>query len=169
MAVRRCSRCAPPRRRVIDEFARLAEAYQPGAHCTRLPCIDNADGWNVIGTTRLTARAPAQRRSPVIGRLALCALLLGPPICAARAQSGVPIWPGTKPLRFEVIAAAGGLADSVPRALANSLAASIAVPVVVENRPGAGGNAAAAVVARAEPDGHTLLGTGSNPGRNPTL
>jgi len=81
----------------------------------------------------------------------------------------VPVWPGTKPIRFEVIAAPGGLVDSVPRTLSNSLAASIGVPVVVENRPGAGGNVAAAVVARAEPDGHTLLVTGSNQAVNPTL
>jgi tripartite-type tricarboxylate transporter receptor subunit TctC len=103
------------------------------------------------------------------GRLALCAALLGGLVGAARAQSGAPNWPGTKPLRFEVTAAAGGLIDFVPRTLSNHLAASIGVPVVVENRPGAGGNIAAAVVARAEPDGHTLLVTGSNQAANPTL
>ena len=59
--------------------------------------------------------------------------------------------------------------DIVPRALSNYLSASIGVPVVVENRPGAGGNVAAAVVARAEPDGHMLLVTGSNQAVNPTL
>jgi tripartite-type tricarboxylate transporter receptor subunit TctC len=96
-------------------------------------------------------------------------LLLGGFFGAAWAQSGVPVWPGTKPIRFEVIAAPGGLVDIVPRTLSNSLAASIGVPVVVENRPGAGGNVAAAVVARAEPDGHTLLVTGSNQAVNPTL
>jgi tripartite-type tricarboxylate transporter receptor subunit TctC len=96
-------------------------------------------------------------------------LLLGGFFGAAGAQSGAPVWPGTKPIRFEVIAAPGGLVDIVPRTLSNSLAASIGVPVVVENRPGAGGNVAAAVVARAEPDGHTLLVTGSNQAVNPTL
>jgi tripartite-type tricarboxylate transporter receptor subunit TctC len=103
------------------------------------------------------------------GRLALCAALLGGLAGAARAQSGAPNWPGTKPLRFEVTAAAGGLIDFVPRALSNQLAASIGVPVVVENRPGAGGNIAAAVVARAEPDGHALLVTGSSQAVNSTL
>jgi tripartite-type tricarboxylate transporter receptor subunit TctC len=61
------------------------------------------------------------------------------------------------------------LPDIVPRVLSNFLSASIGVPVVVENRPGAGGNIAAAVVARAEPDGHMLLVTSANQAVNPTL
>src|SRR5580704_9312430 len=153
--------------RAVDEFARLAEAYQARAHCTRFPCIDKADDRSVIGAIRSTARAPAQWRCTIAGGLAL--LLLGGLFCVARAQSGEPDWPGTKPIRAEVVAAAGGLVDIVPRTLSNSLAASIGVPVVVENRPGAGGNVAATVVARAEPDGHTLLVTGSNQAVNPTL
>ncbi len=111
--------------------------------------------------------ATAQRRGAFAGGLAL--LLLGGLLCAAWAHSGVLDWPDTKPIRFEVVAAAGGLVDIVPRTLSNSLAASIGVPVVVENRPGAGGNVAAAVVARAEPDGHTLLVTGANLVVNSTL
>ena len=58
-------------RRAVDEFARLAEAYQPGAHCTRFPCIDKADDRNVIGTIRPAALAPAQRRCAIAG--ACCA------------------------------------------------------------------------------------------------
>jgi tripartite-type tricarboxylate transporter receptor subunit TctC len=155
--------------RAIDQFARLAEAYQPWAHYTRFPCGDKADDRNVIGAIRPTKPAPAQRRPAMAGRLALWALLLGGLLCAARAQSGAPDWPGTKPIHFEVVAAAGGLVDIVPRTLSNPLAASLGVPVVVENRPGAGGNVAAAVVAHAEPGGHTLLVTGSNLVANRTL
>ena len=121
----------------------------------------------MIGTFRAAAFMPAQWRYAIAGGFAL--LLLGGLLCVARAQSGAPDWPGTKPIRFEVVAAAGGLIDIVPRTLSNHLAASIGVPVVVENRPGAGGNVAAAVVARAEPDGHMLFVTGSNLVVNQTL
>jgi tripartite-type tricarboxylate transporter receptor subunit TctC len=96
-------------------------------------------------------------------------LLLAISLCAAQAASEGPNWPASKPIRFEVSAAAGGLVDMVPRQLSNYLSASIGVPVVVENRPGAGGNIAASLVARAEPDGHMLLVTGSNQAVNPTL
>ena len=96
-------------------------------------------------------------------------LLLAIPLCAAQAASDAPDWPAAKPVRFEVSAAAGGLIDLVPRQLSNYLSASIGVPVIVEDRPGAGGNIAAGLVARAEPDGHMLLVTGSNQAVNQTL
>ena len=99
----------------------------------------------------------------------LGALLLTSLLCAAQAASGAESWPGTMPLKFEVIAAAGGLSDLAARELSNYLPGFIGVPVVVENRPGAGGNIAAAVVARAAPDGHTLLVTSTNQAVNPTL
>ena len=65
----------------------------------------------MIGAIRSIKAALAQRRRAIAGRLALCALLLGGLLCAARAQSGAPDWPGTKPIHFEVVAAAGGLVD----------------------------------------------------------
>ena len=78
-------------------------------------------------------------------------------------------WPGQQPIKIEVISAAGGLTDIVPRQLSNYLSKSIGVPVIVEDRPGAGGNIAAGAVAKAAPDGHMLLVTGSNQAVNPTL
>jgi tripartite-type tricarboxylate transporter receptor subunit TctC len=102
-------------------------------------------------------------------RTKFCAFVLASALCAAPTAFGAEVWPGTRPLRFEVVTAAGGLPDLVPRRLSNHLSASIGVPVVVENRPGAGGNIAAAYVARAEPDGHMLLVTSTNETVNPTL
>lgn len=84
---------------------------------------------------------------------------------ASRAEN----WPGTKPFKFETVASAGGITDLVPRELSNYLSASLAVPVVVENRPGGAGNVAAAAVAKAAPDGHAILVTGVNQVVNPIL
>jgi tripartite-type tricarboxylate transporter receptor subunit TctC len=57
----------------------------------------------------------------------------------------------------------GGPADLAARALADGLQIRFGKPVVVENRPGGGGSAAASAVARAEPDGHTLMVAGEGP------
>ena len=64
---------------------------------------------------------------------------------------------------------AGGTVDAVARALANRLNAKWNVPVIVENRPGAGNTIGAAAVARAEPDGYTLLFANTSVSANPSL
>jgi len=91
-------------------------------------------------------------------RIALAALVAG--ACAAsRAQAQT--WP-TKPLRAFIPFAAGSATDLVPRALFEPLATELGQPIVVENRGGAGGTIAGNAVVRADPDGHTILATGSN-------
>ena len=79
--------------------------------------------------------------------LAAGALLAGNP--ALHAQ--------TAPMRILVGAPAGGTTDTMARTLATELGKILGRVVVVENRPGAGGNIAADAVAKAAPDGNTLL------------
>ncbi|CAN1554435.1 PBP2_Bug27 domain containing protein [Burkholderiaceae bacterium] len=63
----------------------------------------------------------------------------------------------TAPVRILVGAPAGGSTDTMARAVAHAMGQQLGRTVVVENRPGAGGNLAADAVARAAPDGQTLL------------
>jgi tripartite-type tricarboxylate transporter receptor subunit TctC len=85
-------------------------------------------------------------------RLRTCLLLLGLLPCLAAAQP----FP-SRQITIVVPFSPGSTSDLLPRVLAPLLSQSMDVPVVVENRPGAGGNVGAAVVAKGEASGHTLL------------
>ena len=82
---------------------------------------------------------------------------------AARAQIG------GAPLRILVGAPAGGSTDTLGRTLAASMGPLLNKTVIVENRPGAGGNIAADAVAKAAPDGNTLLLSFTSHAINATL
>ena len=84
----------------------------------------------------------------------------------AHAQSA---WP-SKPVRIVVPFAAGGTTDILARAMAPELQRVFGQPFIVDNKPGAGGNSGAAEVAKAPPDGYTLLmGTVGTHAINPAL
>ena len=81
---------------------------------------------------------------------AIIALLLtAAPLAFAQAPSG-------KPLRLLVGYAAGGGADILARLLAPALSEALGQPIIIDNRPGAGGTIAAAALAKVPPDGLTL-------------
>ena len=72
---------------------------------------------------------------------------------SASPQSGYP----NRQISFVVGFSAGGTTDIVARLIAEEMRRTLGEPIVIENKPGAGGNIGASIVAKAKPDGYTLL------------
>lgn len=84
--------------------------------------------------------------------VATLVVALGMPL-AALAQA----WPAAKPVRMVIPFPAGGATDIIGRAVAQRLSSALGQQVVVDNKPGAGGTIGADLVAKASPDGYTIL------------
>jgi tripartite-type tricarboxylate transporter receptor subunit TctC len=95
----------------------------------------------------------------------LAALALTALAGSAFAQAN---WPA-KPIRMIVPFTAGSVTDIVARTVADSMSKSLGQPIVIDNKPGAGGTIGAAQVARSEPDGYTLLIHSSGHALNPAI
>jgi tripartite-type tricarboxylate transporter receptor subunit TctC len=91
------------------------------------------------------------RHAPALRLAILCAL------CAAGAQAQAQHKYPSKPIRLVISTTAGGQPDMIARLITQKMHESWGQPVIVDNRPGGGGTLAASPVARATPDGHTLL------------
>ena len=87
-------------------------------------------------------------------RLVWC-VLAAVPACSSPAQAQEPAFPN-KPVRMIVSAAAGGITDIMARLIQEPVGRGLGQPMIVENKPGAGGAIAVDYVARSAPDGYTL-------------
>jgi tripartite-type tricarboxylate transporter receptor subunit TctC len=85
-------------------------------------------------------------------------------VAAAQAQA----WPA-KPIKFIVPFTAGSGTDIIARTVGEAMSRSLGQPIVVENKPGAGGTIGAAQVAKSEPDGYTILIHSSGHALNPAI
>jgi tripartite-type tricarboxylate transporter receptor subunit TctC len=97
-------------------------------------------------------------------RLLIVAAALALAATTARADT----WP-EKPVHIIVAFTPGSATDVIARSVANELSAKLGQPVIIENRPGAGGTIAAAQVTKAAPDGYTLLVNSSGHTVNPWI
>src|SRR3954469_15855935 len=87
----------------------------------------------------------------------ICSLALAALLPAALATSALAQGYPSKPIRFIVASQPGGLADMTPRLLAPKLQEALGQPIVIENRPAGGIVSGGETVAKAAPDGYTLL------------
>ena len=102
---------------------------------------------------------PARRRA--LAAIALIALGAAALPASAQSAAAAPVWPD-KPIKIVVGFAPGGFTDVLARLLGQKLTERLGQSVIVENKPGAAGTLGADQVAKARPDGYTLLLAHSN-------
>ncbi len=103
------------------------------------------------------------------GKIWKAAIVALATIALASSSASAANYPD-RPITMVVTFSAGGSSDLLARAVANALSQGLGKPVVVENRPGAGGHIGAEIVARAQPDGYTILfGTNGTLGIGPAV
>ena len=118
-------------------------------------------------TTPRRSGTAAPGRRPLLGLAALASL--GGTGASRAERPAAAAWSPTRPIHIVVPFAPGGPTDVMARVVAGGLAGPLGQPVVVENRPGGGGNVGVAHAARAAPDGYTLLVTSTGFVVNPSL
>ncbi len=96
-----------------------------------------------------------------LSRLALLSIVVA--ATATALPAAAQTWP-TRPIRIVVPYAAGGTTDQLARAIQQPISESLGQPVIIDNKPGAGGTIGVDFVAKAAPDGYTLVfgNTGPN-------
>ena len=95
-------------------------------------------------------------------------LVLLPALALVTLDAQAQTWPA-KPLKAVVPFAAGSLVDIVPRIVFEQLSTQLGQSIIVENRPGAGATIGTGLVAKADPDGYTILATSSGHAIAPSL
>jgi len=103
----------------------------------------------------LSRRIKNNRSSSTV-LLGLASILLVPGAALAQPRAAADTYP-TRPIRMIVDFSAGGLSDTMVRAVAPKMSEALGQPIVMDNRPGASGALAYGIVAKALPDGHTLV------------
>ena len=97
-----------------------------------------------------------------IGKRIMTGVAIAAAVLVAGATAHAQSYP-TRPITVIIPFAGGSASDVVSRIMFNKMSQSLGQPIVVENKPGAGGNSGTQLAAKAAPDGYTLVGAGSGP------
>ncbi len=98
-------------------------------------------------------------------RILVVSMLVALAIAPARAQDAYP----SRPVKIMIAFPVGGLLDTVSRIVGEKLSGLLGQQFIIEARPGAGGTLATAAVAKADPDGYTLMMINDNHALNPSV